>query len=294
MILVTGIIFTSNLFLLSGNVVKAFTKLFPQVPANRVFNTTNTTTSQPLSNSTNGSTGPKSSAVTSQPLNSTSPTTSQQPNATLPRQLIISSSQLPNSTSPSKPNNSTSPIPSSQLPNSTLPANLTAHPSKLQTATTPPPSQQQTTTIGFIAKGKINSIINTSTASWIASGSWIMNVDSGNVIFFDTNMTWFNNNGMTSHSHEFRNFKGGILTVQPASNDVFLKGVMDVGTNHRIVWENVPTTISIHGGKTITISVADNATNRHFAGQPILGLVNSFVPCSDVPGANMEVLPSCR
>ena len=38
MILVIGIIFTSNLFLLSGNVVKAFTKLFPQAPANRVFN----------------------------------------------------------------------------------------------------------------------------------------------------------------------------------------------------------------------------------------------------------------
>jgi len=43
------------------------------------------------------------------------------------------------------------------------------------------------------------------------------------------------------------------------------------------VWKNVPSTIDIHGGKTITISVADNATNRHFAGQPIFGLVTSFV-----------------
>jgi hypothetical protein len=167
---------------------------------------------------------------------------------------------------------------SSQLPNSTLSA---------KNITTP---HRQTITIGFIAKGKINSIINTSTASWIASGSWIMNVDSGNVTFFDTNMTWFNNNGMTSHSHEFRNFKWGILTVQPASNDAFLKGVMDVGTNHRIVRKSVPTTISIHGGKTMTISVEDNATNRHFARQSILGLVNSFVPCSNVPGARKKKL----
>src|SRR5712692_8212113 len=98
MMFVTGIIFTSNLFLSSGNVVKAFTKLFPQAPANGVFNKTNATTSQALSNSANGSTGPKSSALTPQPLNSTLPTTSQQPNATLPRQLIISSSQLPNAT----------------------------------------------------------------------------------------------------------------------------------------------------------------------------------------------------
>jgi len=273
MILVIGIIFTSILFLSSDNMVKAFTKLFPQGPANGVSNKTNTSTTQTLSNATNGSTGPKSSAVNPQPLNSTLPITSQQSNATLPRQLIISSSQLPNAT---------------------LTANTTAHPSKLPTATPPPSSQQQTTTIGFIAKGKINSIINTSTASWIASGSWIMNVDNGNVTFFDTNMTWFNNNGMTSHSHEFRNFKGVILTVQQPTNDVFLKGIMDVGTNHRIVWKNVPSTIDIHGGKTITILVSDNATNRHFASQPILGLVNSFVPCSDVPGANMEVLPRCR
>ena len=37
MILLIGIIFTSNLFLSTGNVVKAFTKLFPQAPANGVF-----------------------------------------------------------------------------------------------------------------------------------------------------------------------------------------------------------------------------------------------------------------
>jgi hypothetical protein len=52
--------------------------------------------------------------------------------------------------------------------------------------------------------------------------------------------------------------------------------------------------ISIQGGKTIIISVSDNATNHHFAGQPVFGLVTSLVPCSDVPGANMEVLPRCQ
>jgi hypothetical protein len=43
----------------------------------------------------------------------------------------------------------------------------------------------------------------------------------------------------------------------------------------------------------IRISVAD-ATNHHFAGQRVLGLVTSFIPYSDVPGPNMEVLPSCQ
>jgi hypothetical protein len=134
-----------------------------------------------------------------------------------------------------------------------------------------------------MSKGTINSLIKTPTAEWIASGNWSMNLNNGNVTFFKTDMTWFNNNGMTSHTHQFQNFRsaatGGNMTsiVHPGTN-VFLKGVMDVGTNHRIVWKNVPTTISIHGGKTITISVDNNATNHHFAGQPIFGLVTSSIP----------------
>jgi hypothetical protein len=44
----------------------------------------------------------------------------------------------------------------------------------------------------------------------------------------------------------------------------------------------------------IRISVADIATNHHFTGQPVFGLVTSFIPSSDVPGPNMEVAPSCQ
>jgi hypothetical protein len=99
-------------------------------------------------------------------------------------------------------------------------------------------------------------------------------------------MTWFNNNGKTSHTHQFQNFRftptnttgGNVTTIVQPGNNVILTGLMDVGTNHRIVWMNVPRTINIHGGKTITISVAKNATNHHFASQPIFGIVNSFTP----------------
>jgi hypothetical protein len=47
------------------------------------------------------------------------------------------------------------------------------------------------------------------------------------------NMSWFNNNGTATHTHEFQNFKsnaGKIMTLQGPS--VMLKGIMDVGTNH--------------------------------------------------------------
>jgi hypothetical protein len=148
------------------------------------------------------------------------------------------------------------------------------------------------TAAGFLSKGTINSLIRTPTSNWIATGNWSMTVDNGSLTGFMTNMTWFNSNGKASHTHEFSNLRGGGGTMN--GNNIVINGLMDVGTNHRVVWKNVPTTISIQGGKTMTISVDDSATNHHFAGQPVFGLVTSFIPCSDIPGANMEVLPSCQ
>ncbi|MFZ0893852.1 MAG: hypothetical protein WAZ77_05050, partial [Candidatus Nitrosopolaris sp.] len=51
------------------------------------------------------------------------------------------------------------------------------------------------------------------------------------------------------------NLRAGAGTIQ--GNNIIINGLTDVGTNHRVVWKNVPTTISIQGGKTIRISVAD-------------------------------------
>ena len=153
-------------------------------------------------------------------------------------------------------------------------------------------TSNQTGTGGFLAKGTINSLIRTPTSNWIATGNWSMSIDNGSLTGFGTNMTWYNSNGKASHTHEFRNLKSAGGTIE--GKNIVINGFMDVGTNHRVVWKNVPSTISIQGGKTIRISVDDNATNHHFAGQPVFGLVTSFVPCSDVPGANMEVLQSCQ
>jgi hypothetical protein len=150
--------------------------------------------------------------------------------------------------------------------------------------------------IGLVSGGTINSLINTPTTKWIATGNWSINVINGTMKFFATNMTWYNSNGTAAHSHEFLNFagdKGRVISLQQPSNNVNIKGIMDVGTNNRVVWKAVPSTIEINGKKTITISVDDNATNHHFAAQHILGVVKTFVLCSDIPGPDMQVLPPC-
>ena len=70
--------------------------------------------------------------------------------------------------------------------------------------------------------------------------------------------------------------------------------MVDVAANHRIVWNDVQSIIDIKkGGKILAISLNDAQTNNHFGGRPIFGIVTSFIRCSDVPGANMEMLQPC-
>ena len=147
---------------------------------------------------------------------------------------------------------------------------------------------------GFKATGTVNSVISTPSIRWIATGNWSMFAGNGNIISFITNMTWYNNNGTGSHTHEFLKFvpTGGNVTLG-SDNSLHLNGLIDVGTDRRAVWKNVHSLIDIKGGRTLTISVDDKETNNHFAGQPIYGVVTSLIRCSDEPGPNMEVLPPC-
>ncbi len=83
--------------------------------------------------------------------------------------------------------------------------------------------------------------------------------------------------------------------MQPADSSVSLRGIIDVGANHRIVWNDVQSTIDIkRGGKILSISLNDAQTNDHFGGRAIFGIVTSFTRCcSDIPGPNMEMLQPC-
>ncbi len=151
---------------------------------------------------------------------------------------------------------------------------------------------------GFVANGKINTVIDVPNGKWLAAGNWSIIVNNGNVTSFDTKMTWYNSSGTNAHTHELTNFKSVSDNTQAVPMNLTdkqktIEGFTDVGSNGRTSWFEVPTVVTINDGKIISISVDDNKTNGHFAGQPLLGIVDSFVPCSDVPGPNMEFLPPC-
>lgn len=151
---------------------------------------------------------------------------------------------------------------------------------------------QHDTIDSFKANGKINSFIVTSSSAWNATGDWNMIVENGEMINFVTNMAWFN--GTSGHTHDFLNFDSSGEIELPPDNIATIEGEIDVASNGVISWDGVESTINIGGGgKTITISVDHEATDHHFAGQPIVGTVTSLTPCSDSPGASMEILPTC-
>ena len=144
----------------------------------------------------------------------------------------------------------------------------------------------------FKASGKINSYIVTAASPWNATGDWSMIVENGEMKNFVTNMAWFN--GTTGHTHDFLNFDSRDDIELPSDNILTIDGEMDVASNGVITWDGVDSTINLGGGgKTITISVDHEDTDHHFAGQPIIGTVTSLTPCSDTPGASMEILPTC-
>ncbi|HEY1248482.1 MAG TPA: hypothetical protein VGE97_05820, partial [Nitrososphaera sp.] len=154
----------------------------------------------------------------------------------------------------------------------------------------------------MIVHGIIDSLIFTPSATWIATGNWTIGVNNGNAALITANMTWYNDNGTASHTHEIQNFRPfaagqeqqQAIVVQPDNRSVSLKGTVDVGANHRITWNGVQSTIDIKkGGKILSIYLDDAQTNHHFGGRPIFGIVTSFSRCSDVPGPNMEILQPC-
>ena len=145
----------------------------------------------------------------------------------------------------------------------------------------------------FKATGTIHSYIVTPTSPWNATGDWTLIVEDGDVKSFITNMAWFN--GTTGHTHDFLNFDSSGDIELPADNIVTIEGEMDVASNGEVTWDGVESAINIGGGgRTITISLDHEETDHHFAGQSIVGSLNSLTPCSDSPGPSMEILPACN
>jgi hypothetical protein len=115
----------------------------------------------------------------------------------------------------------------------------------------------------------------TTVPKFILSGDWKVNVSQGNLTDFIANFYTGPINGADSHTHQLSNFRINENTPIQLSPDksISLSGIVDVGTNGNKAWDNVNATIDISKGRSITISLADEDTERHFMGQQIYGIV---------------------
>ena len=141
----------------------------------------------------------------------------------------------------------------------------------------------------FEMDGQISSLVlgmppNTKTVDmttvpkFILSGDWDMNVDQGKLIDFRANFYTGPVNGAENHTHQLSNFRINENTPIQLSPDksISLSGILDVGTNGNKAWDNVNATVDISKGRAITISLADEDTERHFMGQQIYGIVKGL------------------
>ena len=146
-----------------------------------------------------------------------------------------------------------------------------------------------TATDTFEMDGQIGSLVlgmppNTKTVDmttvpkFILSGDWTMNVNQGNLTDFSASFYTGPVNGAENHTHQVSNFRANENTPIQLSPDksVSLSGIVDVGTNGNKAWDNVNATVDISKGRSITISLADADTERHFMGQQIYGIVQGL------------------
>jgi hypothetical protein len=148
---------------------------------------------------------------------------------------------------------------------------------------------QPTTTSTFDMDGVISSLVlgvpentknvdMTTVQKFILSGDWSMSVDQGKLTNFRANFYTGPVNGANNHTHQLSNFRvnnQSPIQLNP-DNSLSISGILDVGTQGNKAWNNVNTTLIISKGRTISISLDDNATQRHFMEQQIYGIVKEI------------------
>ena len=141
----------------------------------------------------------------------------------------------------------------------------------------------------FSAEGQIGSLVlgmppSTDTVNmssvdkFVLSGYWKLVTENGKIADFTSEFYTGHVNGANNHTHQLTNLR--VQDDKPlqlsADGSTQISGLTDVKTNGKNAWNDVPTTISISKGRTISIDIADNETQRHFMDQPIYGIVNDL------------------
>lgn len=145
----------------------------------------------------------------------------------------------------------------------------------------------------FKAKGQISSLVSdvlagrpSSNASeiWVLGGNWQFDVSKGNLTNLQINILMTKINGKGAHQHaieSIRNSTGAVLPglnkqiVLTRGNYTDFKGIVDIATNGKLKWKDVPIVINMLNGNVFNIHINPTKTDDHFKGLPVFGTVKS-------------------
>jgi hypothetical protein len=139
---------------------------------------------------------------------------------------------------------------------------------------------------------------------YVLAGNWSMGVLNGEINYLQVDFIMTLENGTQTQVYSIENLEN-IVIASPAQNtgltqdqefssnnlvlsstnnySLSLFGYVDVLTDDTVEWQNVPVSINIFNGNTISILLYASETDNRFKGQPIYGVVTWILDANNEP-----------
>jgi hypothetical protein len=161
--------------------------------------------------------------------------------------------------------------------------------------------------IGSLVSDLMNSTmseeVSGSVPVYILVGNWSMGVVNGEINYLQVDFVMGLENGTHFNAYSIENIRnivipsaqptGGEIPNEEPSNSLVLSstnnyslslfGYVDVLIGDSVQWQNVPVSIDVFNGNTISILLYPAETNNQFKGQPIYGIVTSMLDANSGP-----------
>ena len=112
--------------------------------------------------------------------------------------------------------------------------------------------------------------------STIVSGNWKINVNSSEVVLFDSKFVMITSNAKGFHWHTINNFNSDGDVFFGTDDTIFMDGTVDLFTDNKLVTGNSKVVIMINNFELIQIIFLDNKIAEHFHNFPLYGIIDSI------------------
>lgn len=112
--------------------------------------------------------------------------------------------------------------------------------------------------------------------SIIVSGNWKINVNSSEVVLFESKFVMITSNAKGFHWHTINNFNSDGDVFFGTDDTIFIDGTVDLFTDNKLVTVKSKVVIMINNFELIQIIFLDNKIAEHFHNFPLYGIIDSI------------------